>query len=158
MGAACQGELKLLNTNAGGVTQDMAVAEDLSDNTSDSVISFLQVNKDMEQPLLGCTSPVRACHGTTMPVGVLKLVPNGPTDMAALMANYEESKKRVDMANPAKSIFLTKPLATATDVPHQGGKTYFANDQDPVYKRWLNWAKCGAKLEEVMVSSCPGGT
>lgn len=158
LGGACQGELKLLNTNNGGTTPtaDMAMEE----TPVEDVISFLQINKDMDQPALGCTSPISACHGGEMPVGVMKLKANGPRDMAVLMENYLQAKAepRVNLAMPEASTLLTKPLATKMDVPHTGGKTYFRNEMDTFYVRWLKWVRCGAKLEEVKVSTCPGGT
>jgi hypothetical protein len=156
LGGACQGELKLLNTNNGGVTPTVDMA--MEETPVEDVISFLQVNKDMDQPALGCTSPIGACHGGAMPVGVLKLALNGPKDMGNLMLNYEQSKARVDLAVPANSTLLTKPLATKPEVMHTGGKTYFKNEMDTFYVRWLNWVRCGAKLEEVKLSTCPGGT
>ncbi|MCS6912226.1 MAG: hypothetical protein RMK29_06840 [Myxococcales bacterium] len=155
LGASCQGELKLLNKDPAGML-DFAPPPDLMP-PPDNEVSFLQVNGDMDQPALGCTSPVRACHGTDMPVGVLKLAPNGTRDMSVLMANYEEAKKQVNLAQPAESKLLTKPLATRADVPHMGGKSYFRNEMDPIYQRWLAWIRCGAKLEAVKIDTCPGG-
>ena len=131
----------------------------MEEPVKEDVVSFAQINKDMDQPALGCTSPAMACHGGAMPVGILKLQSGAQTDGTKLMANFTETTAmpRVNPAMPAESTLLTKPLATRMDVAHMGGKSYFASDQDPIYVRWLKWVRCGAKFEEVMVSTCPGG-
>jgi hypothetical protein len=154
LGGACQGELKLLNPDAPIVTPGVP---DLPDEPKGEVISFLQVNRDMEQPALGCTAQIPACHGGDSPRGVLRLLPRGPTDQAALLSNYEQTKARADLAQPAASPLLTKPLATSP-VAHEGGKSYFRSELDTFYVRWLGWVRCGAKREEVKLADCPGGT
>lgn len=81
----------------------------------------------------------------------------GLQDAAAAMANYTESKARVDLANPANSLLLTKPLTTRGDVLHEGGKSYIANEMAPEYQRWFKWVQCGAKFEAVPSDACTGG-
>lgn len=148
---ACQGELNLRNAPGADTKEDLATPLDLKSPLDG--VSFADINRDMDQPILGCTSPAAACHGTDKPVGIVKLKDGftSKNDMAVLMANYQAVLTEVKLNDPATSPFLLRPLKNS-GLAHTGGKV-FNDTADPVYQRWLKWIQLGAKLEFVPFSS-----
>ena len=150
---ACQGELNLRAAPGAQAKEDLATPLDLMPPIDG--VSFADINRDMDQPILGCTSPAGACHGTDKPTGIVKLKDGFTTkgDMAVLMANYQAVLTELKQADPANSPFLLRPLKDS-GLTHTGGKV-FLNTSDAVYQRWLKWIQLGAKFEFVPFSSGP---
>lgn len=149
---ACQGELRLRTAPGTNTPTDMAQPLDLSSRTDG--VSFADINRDMDQPIYGCTASTSACHGTDMPVKStlkLKIGFTANNDMSVLMANYQAVLKVIKTADPATSELLLRPLKNS-GLTHTGGSP-FPDTNDPVYQRWLRWIQLGAKFEFVPFSS-----
>ena len=145
MAVGCQGELKL-NPTSNQVTPDMAMGEQLTE------ISFTTIYKDLDAPAFSCTLAVASCHGGAMPTGMMALESGGLSDMAKLMSTYAQVKARANVADPASSLLLKKPLSTAAGgTAHVGGNSFFKDTSDTIYKRWLLWIQLGAQFDSVPV-------
>ena len=151
--SACQGALTL-NDPPSGTTSQTA---DMSTGTSNpDTVSYADINRDLDQPLLGCTLNTASCHGGSNPAGKMLLKDNALVDMAKLMDNYNQVKSRVDTTMPAMSNFLLKVLETkAGGISHTGPKPFTSVD-DPTYQRWLKWIQLGAKFEAVSTKGTQG--
>jgi hypothetical protein len=100
--------------------------------------SNLKFFPDIQMDIDTKTCSLGACHGANQ-APIFKAM-----GMLATQAdkdlNYTNFKSVVDLANPALSLVLTRPLPGSG----HGGGTQFQNTQDPVYQRWLGWIKAGA--------------
>ncbi|MBC7529077.1 MAG: DUF1549 domain-containing protein [Chthonomonadaceae bacterium] len=87
----------------------------------------------------GCNTG--ACHGAQFGKGGFKLSLAGfDPDLDHVNLVKQMRGRRVTLAEPAQSLFLTKPLMT---VPHGGGIRFTPKDAD--YAVLLRWLKEGAK-------------
>ncbi|MEO8660241.1 MAG: DUF1549 and DUF1553 domain-containing protein [Bryobacteraceae bacterium] len=89
----------------------------------------------------GCNSS--GCHGSPAGQNGFKLSLFG-YDVAAdhEMVLRKHNGRRVDLADPEKSLILRKPLF---DIPHGGGRLMTKESEE--YRTLLQWLKEGAKLE-----------
>jgi hypothetical protein len=142
---ACQAELKL-NDGVAKPPADMAMS---ANNPIPAMLGYIDINKDLESPALGCTNQVSACHGGSNPAGTMALADMAAGDMTKLMSNYNQVKMRVTTTDPANSLILLKLLATSqVGMSHPGG-TPFSDTNNPMYQRWLVWIQLGAPFDQV---------
>jgi hypothetical protein len=81
-----------------------------------------------------------ACHGKLAGQNGFRLTLRGyAPELDHKYIAREENQRRVNLADPAASLFLTKPTAKT---PHAGGKLIEPNS--PAYQTLLNWIASGA--------------
>lgn len=85
---------------------------------------------------LGCAS----CHTLGGPGAVLKF--DDPADLT--LTNMKAIAGVIDLATPANSLLLTKPLYEPPPYNHPNAS--FVDINDPDYKLWLLWIQQGAAL------------
>jgi len=85
---------------------------------------------------LGCTS----CHTT----GGLGAIIKYDDPAATVLANLKAATGVIDLATPANSLFLTKPLYEPPPYNHPNAQ--FLDVNDPDYKMFLLWIQQGALL------------